>query len=280
MSWLLFYASPFLIAIATCAYFWSSGKQKEEKEKRQQSRKSEIEKREEEEEREKRLVGRLGLKEGDVFRLERRVCLEEREEGERGREERERGREEERGGEEGEREEGERGREEGEKGREEGEREREKGERGREEEEVWKVSHKQRPFFLNLKSLSLNKEKRERERESILLLPSFPESERERTEREYPLEMGEREVIEAAISLGDVFEVKRWISRGNDFRDLVFFFLSLSLFLSFFLFSFSLFFFSFLFSFSLFFFSLQKSNFFLSFHSFLFLRKFKNNQNN
>ena len=101
---------------------------------------------------------------------------------------------------------------------------------------VWKVSLKQRSFFLNLKDLLFDRNKQMKEKELFLSLPSFPESETVRPNREYPQRMSEMDVIRTATALGDVFEIKRWISRGNCLHDKVLFF---SFLFSFFLFSFS-----------------------------------------
>ena len=62
----------------------------------------------------------------------------------------------------------------------------------------------------------LDETAKKRQQDLFSSLLSFPRSEATRPEREYPQTMNEIEIITSALSLGDVYEIKQWIARGND----------------------------------------------------------------
>ena len=85
---------------------------------------------------------------------------------------------------------------------------------------VWRVSYKHHPIFsidlTHLQEDKLEKRKIEERFSSYDFLPSFPDSEAIRPNKEYPQSMDEMEVILTAMKLVDVYEIRRWIMRGND----------------------------------------------------------------
>ena len=87
----------------------------------------------------------------------------------------------------------------------------------------WKVFFKKRPFLLDLgpNSFFLNKKEEKRRKQLFDALPSFPEAEKVRPSPEFPHTLSENGLIAKAISYCDVWEIKKWISRGNDLSEIV-----------------------------------------------------------
>ena len=87
----------------------------------------------------------------------------------------------------------------------------------------WKVFFKKRPFLLDLgpNSFFLNKKEEKRRKQLFDALPSFPEAEKVRASPEFPHTLSENGLIAKAISYCDVWEIKKWISRGNDLSEIV-----------------------------------------------------------
>ena len=83
------------------------------------------------------------------------------------------------------------------------------------EKEIWSISIKRQPFLIDLSELSLDEEEERQRKEKIDSFSSIPNPKPADHwgKIDYPLRMEDWERIAAALCLGDVAELKRWISR-------------------------------------------------------------------
>ena len=88
--------------------------------------------------------------------------------------------------------------------------------KNKEKKEIWSITIKREPFLIDLSELSLDEEEEKRRKEKVDSFSSIPDPEPNRWDKtDYHQRMGKFERLVVLLRLGDVVELKRWLSSSS-----------------------------------------------------------------